>query len=96
MTAGLYGNNGHNERTDAQARMLREKLAERAESTEPVDWRLIDSLREALQNNRREQALDGSHPTPSAEMTLVAPESLPPAYKQPVRNYFQKLSEPRR
>ena len=96
LTAGVYGKAGHNERSDAQVRMLREQLMGPTEPAEAVDWRLVDSLRESLQNYRREQAVEGPAPLPSAETTLIAPESLPPTYRQPVRNYFQKLSEQRK
>jgi hypothetical protein len=99
LSAGVYGESGHNERSDAMVRRLREQLAEPtepADPTEPVDWRLVDSLRESLQSYRREQSVAKPGQQPSAEMTLIAPENLPPTYRQPVRNYFQKLSEPRR
>ncbi len=96
LTAGLYGKYGHNDETDDQVRALREKLAGPTEQALPVDWQLVDDLRDALQRYRREQAVDQPANLSSAETTLVSPESLPPAYRQPVRNYFQKLSEPRR
>ena len=90
LEEGIYGTYGHNERSQAMVRRLRETVGDKST---PIDGRIIESLRNSIQDIRREAAVnDGDEKTPDPA-AFINSERLPPAYRRPIQSYFQKLSE---
>jgi len=90
LEEGIFGTYGHNERSQAIVRRMRESIGEPGT---PIDARIVESLRNAIQDIRREAAVkdtDEKTPDPAA---FINSDRLPPAYRQPIQSYFQKLSE---
>lgn len=90
LEEGILGTYGHNERSQALVRRVRETIGDKGT---PIDARIVESLRNSIQDIRREASVkdhDEKTPDPAA---FINSDRLPPAYRQPIQSYFQKLSE---
>ena len=90
LEEGIYGSYGHNERSETLVRRLRETIGDRGT---PIDARLVESLRNSIQDVRRETAVDSDDESSVDPSSFIRSQRLPPAYRQPIQSYFQKLSE---
>lgn len=90
LEEGIFGVYGHNERSQAVVRRMRETVGDRGT---PIDARVVESLRNAILDVRREAAVKDDQEKDPDPAAFINSTRLPPAYRQPIQSYFQKLSE---
>ena len=90
LADGIYGNFGYNENSRAVVRSIEREL--RATKV-PVDVRAIERLIGDLERRRLESTVAGDKKPEDPQGTFFDPARLPPAYRQKIEKYYEKLSE---
>src|SRR5262249_10195862 len=90
LADGIYGNFGYNETSRAVVRAIERELR----TTEvPVDFRVIEKLIGDLERRRLESTVAGDKKLEDPRGTFFDPARLPPAYREKIEKYYEKLSE---
>lgn len=93
LRAGLFGLYGENQRTRDLVLLLERRLRDPADPTGAEGY---DDLMRAVEARRSEVGSVREAEEPKAPAaTHIDPARLPPAYRQTIEHYFQKLSEGR-
>ncbi len=93
IEAGVYSRLGYNDRTIGIVERLKRDLLDK---DQPVEAKLIETLRADLQERRVEvSSKDEPRKPEEPRSTHIDPTRLPPAYRKAIETYFEKLAEPR-
>jgi hypothetical protein len=90
LADGIYGNFGYNENSRAVVRAIERELRT---TKVPVDVRAIERLIGDLERRRVESTVAGDKKPESPQGTFSDPARLPPAYREKIEKYYEKLSE---
>jgi len=90
LADGIYGNFGYNENSRAAVRAIERELSD---TKVPVDVRVIEKLIGDLERRRLEATVAGDKKPEAPQGTFFDPARLPPAYREKIEKYYEKLSE---
>jgi hypothetical protein len=87
---GVWGEYGHNDRTDAFVQQMTDDLRE---PDFQVDALTVQELLQQIQSLRREVATKSERTTEETDLQRQDTNHFPPAYRRSIEKYFEKLSE---
>ena len=90
LAAGISSLYGDSPRAEQVLDDLQQRL-ERPESL--IDPKVVQQLLEAVQRIRREGSTAAELDREPSDRRTIDPSRLPPAYRQAIEKYFEKLSE---